>query len=256
MGLVDELKKATKVVTGAAIGFATGGPTGAVLGATSVLGAQSASKASEKAAKAQEKAAKAGIAEQRAARESFEARTEPFRQVGLQASQQLQALLSDPNAGLEQINPIVSFLRDEGFEQIQESAAARGLLGSGGTLKDLTRFNTNLSTTVAPQLQQQRFNQLFNTAGLGSNVAAGQGTAALSTASNIGNLLGNIGAAQAAGATGQANAFREGLTNLASAAGAFPGLFQQKQSPDAFGGGLTGQAPFQFGTPDNTQVIG
>ena len=96
---------------------------------------------------------------------------------------------------LQQINPLVGFLRQEGFEDIQESAAARGRLGAGGTLKDLTQFNTQLTSTIIPQLQEQRFNQLFNVLGLGQSSAVGQGTAALQTAGNIGNLQTAIGAA-------------------------------------------------------------
>lgn len=132
--------------------------------------------------------------------------------------------------GLEEINPLVSFLRDEGFQDIQESAAARGRLGAGGTLQDLTRFNTNLTATVVPQLQQQRFNQLFNLLGLGSNAATGQGTAGLQTANNISNLLGQQGAAQAQGAISQSNIATNALGQLAGTFGAQrAGLFDPPQ---------------------------
>lgn len=131
--------------------------------------------------------------------------------------------------GLEEINPLVSFLREEGFEGIQESAAARGRLGSGGTLKDLTRFNTQLTSTIVPQLQQQRFNQLFNVLGLGANVSTGQGTAGLQTASNISNLLGAQGAAKAQGAINQGNIAANTLGQLSGAFGTFQG--------GGFGGG-------------------
>jgi hypothetical protein len=131
---------------------------------------------------------------------------------------------------LAQINPLVSFLRDQGFEDIQESAAARGRLRSGGTLEDLTEFNTNLAATVAPHLQQQRFNQLFSVLGLGQNAAVGQGSAALSTSANIANLLGAQGQAQAAGALGRGQAINQGISGLAGAFGAQQaGLFNPNQ---------------------------
>ncbi len=123
--------------------------------------------------------------------------------------------------GIEEINPVLSFLRDQGFEQIQESAAAGGRLGAGGTLKDLTQFNTDLASTIVPQLQNQRFNQLFNVAGLGANTAAQQGTQALNTASNIGNLLNTGARAEAEGIFGQANAITNTLGNVSEALGAF-----------------------------------
>ncbi|MEE8115322.1 MAG: hypothetical protein V3T23_13335 [Nitrososphaerales archaeon] len=135
-----------------------------------------------------------------------------------------------PLTQLEEINPLVSFLRDEGFESIQESAAARGRLGAGGTLKDLTRFNTQLSSTIVPQLQQQRFNQLFNLVGAGQNAATGQGTAALQTAGNISNLQGNIGQAQAQGAQRQGQIGTDLVSNLS-------GIFGAQQ------GGAFGTAP-------------
>jgi len=122
---------------------------------------------------------------------------------------------------LEEINPILSFLRDEGFESIQETAAARGRLGAGGTLKDLTRFNTNLSATIVPQLQQQRFNQLFNLLGLGSNAATGQGTAALGMATNVSNLLGQQGRIEAQGSINRSNVATNALGQLSRAAGFF-----------------------------------
>lgn len=212
------------------IGGIVGGPAGAAVGA-SIGGAVAGAGAASEAAAAGERAAAAGISEQEAARLAFEERTEPFRQAGLEGAEQLTSFLQDPTQQLEQINPIVSFLRDQGFEQIQESAAARGRLGAGGTLQDLTRFNLDLSATVAPQLQNQRFNQLFNVAGLGANVAAGQGTAGIQTAGNISNLLGAGGRAEAGGITGTTNALLGGIQNVAGAAGAFPSIFGGGQTP-------------------------
>lgn len=202
----------------------------AVIGAA-VIGGVVSSQSAKKGAAATKGAAEAGISEQRAAREAFEQRTEPFRELGVTGAEQLSSFLQDPNQQLEEINPIVSFLREQGFEQIQESAAARGRLGAGGTLRDLTRFDVGLTSTIVPQLQNQRFNQLFNVAGLGANVAAGQGTAALQTGTNIANLLGTAGQAQAAGAAGQAQAITGTLQNITGALGAFPNLFSQQQAP-------------------------
>ena len=137
-------------------------------------------------------------------------------------------------------------MRNQGFEDIQESAAAQGRLGAGGTLKDLTEFNTNLSATIVPQLQQQRFNQLFNLLGLGANVTTGQGTAGLQTAGNIGNLQQQGAAARNAGNIGATNAITGGIGNLA-------GIFGAQQG-GAFGGG-----GFNFlnspGRVDNASIV-
>lgn len=194
--------------------MAIGAAIAAVVGA--VVQSRSASRASKRARAGQQ----AAIDEQRAARQQFLEGLQPFTEFGLEARDQLRNLLSDPTAGLEQINPIVDILRNQGFEQIQESAAAGGRLGAGGTLRDLTQFNTDLATTVIPQLQNQRFNQLFNVLSLGQASAAGQGAGLLSTAGNISNRLGNIGTIGSEGAVGQSNIITNLLGNLTSAFGA------------------------------------
>lgn len=159
------------------------------------------------------------------------------------------------SSSLEEINPVVSFLREQGFEAIQESAAAQGRLGAGGTLKDLARFNAGLESTIIPGLQQQRFNQdllkrqqefneLFNVTGLGANVAAGQGTQAVNTATGVANVLGQVGAGQQQAVAGQAGAVTGTLSNLAGIAGAFPSLFG-----GGGGGGGGGTAPGTFNIP-------
>lgn len=148
---------------------------------------------------------------------------QPFVDIGLSAGNQLQSLIDNPNAGLEEINPVVSFLRDQGFEQIQESAAAGGRLSAGGTLKDLTEFNSDLTSTVVPQLQNQRFNQLFNVLGLGSNAAGGQATGTQNTAVNTQNLLSDIGAANSNAAIRTSNATTNALSTIPKAIGAFGG---------------------------------
>jgi len=207
-----------------------------------VVGAVIGSEASKDSADTVAEANNEAVREQQRAREQFLETTQPFVDIGLDAGSQLQNLLNDPTAGLEEINPVVDILRNQGFEQIQESAAAQGRLGAGGTLKDLTQFNTDLATTVIPQLQEQRFNQLFNVLGLGANAATGQGTASLSTASNISNILGNTGVAQANQSINQANVATNAL-------GQFSQLFGSQQTPQT-----TTPAPVSTATPSTRGV--
>ena len=211
-----------------------------------VIGAVVTSQASDKATEAQERASQAGIKAQEEALSAAERRTQPFADVGLSAADPLQRLLGiqtpgqeggiDPQSQIEEINPVLSFLRDEGFEDIQESAAARGRLGAGGTLKDLTRFNTQLGATVVPQMQQQRFNQLFDVLRLGSNVSAGQATAGIQTAGNTSNLLGAIGQSQAQNQLRQGDiqaGFASDLTGILGAQQG--GAFRQPPPQQTFG---------------------
>lgn len=118
---------------------------------------------------------------------------QPFRDAGAGILGPLQdQALNDPfDMGFEQ---------QEGFRAIQNSAAAGGRLGSGGTLKALTDYQTGLSA----QFDQQKFNKLFNLASMGSNAAARTATNTLNTGANMSNLylakgnsqanaLGNVG---------------------------------------------------------------
>jgi len=202
----------------------------AILG-SAIIGGAIQSSSSKRSTKAQTAGSNAAIAEQRAAREDFFERTQPFVDLGLEAGGQLKNLLSDPTAGIDEINPVVDILRNQGFESIQESAAAGGRLGAGGTLKDLTQFNSDLTTTVIPQLQNQRFNQLFSVLGLGQNAAVGQGSAALSTSSNISDFQRSIGQAKGSGIVDQSNIFTNALGNFSQAAGAFGNQNQLTPQP-------------------------
>lgn len=213
-----------------------------------VIGGAVSSRSSSKAAKATTRAGRRQAAELKEGREAAARLAQPFVDVGTDAAGQLQSFLQDPNQQLEQINPIVGFLRDQGFEQIQESAAAQGRLGAGGTLKDLSEFNQNLSATIAPQLQQQRFNQLFSVAGLGSNAAAGQGTAALNTGANLATVAGGVGQANAQNALSQGAALNNTISNIAGVAGAFPSLFGGGQPSPATATNTALQSG-AFGTP-------
>ena len=146
---------------------------------------------------------------------------QPVQQPVQQSAPGSQMAGSDPL--LAQVNPLVDFLRAEGFEDIQESAAARGRLGAGGTLQDLTRFNTQLTSTVVPQLQQQRFNQLFNAVQLGAGLGSQQGTARLGTAQGIANIQAGIGQNAAQGDVERGNIITGGLQNLAGGLGQLGG---------------------------------
>lgn len=220
-----------------------------VLGSTFVGDALTSGDAEKDAAKAQQQGYRAAIDEQRAARESFEQRVQPFSDIGLSAASPLMDLLNLQDqpaiegeympAGqdglLQEISPLVSFLRQEGFEDIQESAAARGKLRSGGTLKDLAKFNTQLTSTIVPKLQEQKFNQLFNVLGLGQSSAVGQGQAALQTGGNIGNFQAGIGQSRAGGILGAENAKDQTRSDIAGLLGGMQGgAFTPP--PQTFGG--------------------
>lgn len=137
----------------------------------------------------------------------------------------------DPLTALQSA-PGYQFRLGEGMKALERSAAARGTLLTGGTLKGLNRF----AQDYASNEYQNRYNQLFGLAGLGQNAAGAQAGANSAYATNAGDLQTQIGNAQAAGTVGGANALNQalgGATNLA----------QMYYLSRLFGGGGAGVPP-------------
>lgn len=189
------------------IGAAIGG------GVASIGGALLGSSASKKASKAQQAAAQAAIDEQKRQFDLSRADLEPWRTAGGSAITGGYAMLQpgyDYTA-----SPGYQFRLDEGLRGVQNSAAAKGLLQSGGTLKGIDKYSQGL----AAQDFQDQFNRMMAVASGGqqatqAGVAAGQQSAA-----SIADLLTQAGNAKASGYMGSANAWSQGLGGLASALG-------------------------------------
>jgi len=204
----------------------TFGISAAVLGA-GVIGAGASIYSSNKAAEAQKAGIDASTAAQREAFDKQTALQEPFRQGGMAAQNQLMTLLglnpggdsgvtvnpNDPNFGKYakdfsmadyQADPGYAFRLSEGMKGLQNSAAAKGLLSSGSTLKGITDYGQGMASqeygNAYNRYQTNRANQLNP---LQSLMGAGQ-----SSANTLTNAAGNLGQglAQGAAATGAANA--------------------------------------------------
>lgn len=106
-------------------------------------------------------------------------------------------------------SPGYDFQLSEGLNAIDQSAASRGNLFSGETMKAAQQFGAGL----AAQDYSNYFNRLMGVSNQGQNAAAGQGQAAQFAASGISNGLSNIGNAGAAGAIGVSNAIQNGISN-------------------------------------------
>lgn len=126
-------------------------------------------------------------------------------------------------AGLE-TSPGYQFRLGEGAKALERSAARRGTLLTGGTLKGLSRF----AQDYASNEYDKRVNQLSGVAGMGYNAAgqqAGLGSAYSAQAGGllgqqaqgVGGLLTDQGNAQAAGTVGSANAWQQGLGGASNA---------------------------------------
>lgn len=199
------------------------GPIAAIAGAAStaigagatIFGASQASKAAKKAAKSQAKSAKAAIAAQEKALERQIAQQEPFRQVGVNALAKYPtaAAPSYTPFGMDQFqaDPGYQFRMSEAVKALERSASARGILQSGQTLKDITRFGQDVASqeyqnaftrymTETERRRRELLDPLEYQINLGQAAASGQaaniGTTGEAT-SNLIQTLGNINAQRA-----------------------------------------------------------
>jgi hypothetical protein len=123
---------------------------------------------------------------------------------------QFGSLMRDFGAGDFEADPGYAFRLQEGVKALERSAAARGTVLSGGTLKELARYNQDFASkeyqNVFGRFQENRrtrFNQLASVAGAGQMTATELGRQGADTATNIGNLIvGGQTAAAAARASG------------------------------------------------------
>ena len=162
---------------------------------------------------------------------------EPYRAAGITAQNQLLNLLglSGNTAAAEygkfarpfgmsdfQADPGYAFRLSEGMKALEASRAAKGGLLSGATGKALQRYGQEMGAqeygNAFNRFQTERANRLNPLAGLmasGQAAAAGQAANAGNYATTAGNLITDIGAAQAAGGIGSANAITNAMNQLA-----------------------------------------
>jgi hypothetical protein len=121
-----------------------------------------------------------------------------------------------------QATPGYQFQLDQGLNAIDNSAASRGNLFSGASMKAAQTYGQGL----ANQEYGNFLNRLTGLAGSGQAAAGNAANAGANYAAGAGNALANIGNAQAAGAIGGANAINSGINN---AVGIWN--YQNQQSP-------------------------
>lgn len=197
-----------------------GGMIGSALGGA-IEGQESASQA----AGIQSAAAQGGIDEQRRQFDALQKLLQPYAQAGQSALGQQQALIgmsgspSQQNAikALQQSPQFTSMLQ-QGENAMLQNASATGGLRGGNTQAALAQFRPAL---LAQTIQDQ-YARLGGMTSLGQNAAAGVGNAGMQTGSNVANLMGQQGAAQAGGALAQnqfGNAVQGGFGLLQSMGG-------------------------------------
>jgi hypothetical protein len=177
----------------------------AAIAGSSLLGAASARSAGAAQADA---AGQATALQQRIYEEGLK-RQQPFLDVGTNALNRLVALNepgADVNAFLNR-DPGYAFRVNEGLKALDRTAAARGGLLSGGTLKAAQRYGQDM----ASQEYTNAYNRIAGLANLGPSAAGVQNNLGTSYGTNASNLMTSGAAASAAGGMGAANAISGGV---------------------------------------------
>jgi len=204
--------------------------------AATVGGALIGANASSRASRAQQQAQReANAAQERMFNRQVELQ-EPFRQAGVNALPELVEASRYTPFGMEQFqaDPGYGFRLKEGLRALESSAAARGGLLSGNTMRGITRYGQGLAsdeyTNAFNRYQAERaarLNPLQSLAGMGQSNAATMaqqaGTYGQAMAQNAA-AMGNI---RASGYVGQANA-------LTGALGQGLNYYQNQQMMDRY----------------------
>jgi len=198
--------------------------TGTAILGSAIIGAAGSAAAGifggNKAADAQKKAAKKAA---KAQKEALAAQTKlvaPYVEAGKNALAEYQKMAPYKDFGMAefQADPGYNFRMAEGMKALERSAAARGLLQSGGTLKGIQQYGQNLASSeyenaFSRYLSQReaRMDPYRYLTGIGQAAAAGQAANVGSTGAALAEIAaqrGNVNAAQAAGTAGAiGNAF-------------------------------------------------
>ena len=253
-------------------------PAAAIIGA-GVLGAGASVYAANKASKAQAKSAEQANAAQLAMFNKQVELQEPFRQGGLTAQQQIMQLLGiggDANAadygslakpfGMEQFqaDPGYAFRQAEAQKALERSAAARGMLLSGSTLKGIERFSQDLASQEYAnafnryQIERgARLNPLQSLMGSGQSATNTMTSAAGNYGQAQANNLMAAGQARASGYVGMGNAISGALSGIGNAFAMQPlyaaqtNYLNRLNTPPSGGGYLNLGSSSGASTPNN-----
>jgi hypothetical protein len=121
------------------------------------------------------------------------------------------------------MDPGYQFRLKEGMRGLESSAAARGGLLSGSTLKGITRYNQDAAsqefTNALNRYQAERsgtLNPYQSMAGMGQSVANQVGNMGMNYANQAGETYQNAANARASGYIGQANAVTGAIGNISN----------------------------------------
>jgi hypothetical protein len=225
-----------------------------IVGGAMLGGALLGSSASSDAADAQAGASQYAADLQNKQYEQNRADMAPWREAGMGALDQLKTGLL-PGGDFQRPFTVADFIKDpgynfrrsEGMKGLEGSAASRGGLLSGGTLKALTRYGSDYASNEFGNAYNRynndltsRFNRLSSLAGTSQTATRDVANMGMQNANNLGDLAVQAGNARASGYVGSANAINGGIQSI--------GNFYQNQQmmgrmfPNSAGGGNAGMS--------------
>ncbi|MFL1383612.1 hypothetical protein ACJOYH_05880 [Acinetobacter baumannii] len=210
-------------------------PVAAIAAGTIGVGLISANKAAKaqksaanQAAQAQTESSQAAIEEQRRQFDAIQELMKPYVNAGTGALAGQQDLLglngaAKQQAAIDSINnsQAMQTYMQQGENAILQNASATGGLRGGNTQSALSQFRPQLLN----QLINQQYQNLGGLTSIGQNAAAGVGNAGMQSASNIGNLLQQVGAAQAGNALAQGQASANQWAGIGNLVGQLGGAY-------------------------------
>jgi hypothetical protein len=214
----------------------------ALTAAATVAGSALSSKAAGSAARTQSDAANRAADLQQQQFERGVELQEPFRQAGIQGQNRLATLLGmqtgdtgaadfgkyasaayTPEMFAKGQDPGYQFRISEGMKGLERSAAARGGLLSGGTLKGIQRYGQDMASqeyqNAFNRYQAERagtLNPFQAMAGQGQSVANALGNMGMNYANQAGEAYQGAANARASGYVGGANAINQGISGISN----------------------------------------
>lgn len=176
----------------------------------------------DRALRAQRQAAAVAEQRQQSMYDQTRADQAPWREAGARALGGMENadFQRDFSMGDFQADPGYQFRMQEGMKALQGSAAARGSLNSGATLKALTKYGQDFASNEYTNAynrfnsdRDRRFNRLASLAGVGQTATNQMQAANTNFGNSMADLAMGVGNARAASHINQANRFNQFMDN-------------------------------------------
>lgn len=212
-------------------------PVAAVAAVGTAVSAGVGAYTANKAADAQKKASKKALKAQEKAAAQARSDLQPWRETGQSALTSLADMYGLGKDGQPAFNesalaafrnsPDYQVALREGISGLDHSAAAKGNLLSGGQIKGVTEYASDL----ASQKFGAYLSRLSQLAGAGQNAASNQANTSMNAGNNAANNYNNMGAAEASGIVGTGNAISGGIDAITKGVASGLGTSSYASSP-------------------------